>query len=257
MRCGVLVYLHVPKTGGSAVTRFLQHYGGTHGWWHTTINTQTPWPTIAERVRLHRRPKQIVIHHVDAPMALSNETVLARLDCSLRAQGCRLVRTTVLRDAASRATSAATYNRVPHVQYASWVAEHATNGMIAYLLHNRLRLRRHNHTLPMTTAELHRARSFLADFDAVGRAEDLRPFFSYLLAVLAPMPALPANAPARINETPEQHKYELSPEERAWVREHTALDAQLYGSLCADADGQCSAKQVSRRQKCPAVSVQQ
>ena len=73
--------------------------------------------------------------------------------------------------------SAAFYNHVPQAMYRSWVAEHSSNGMVSFLLHNRLRLRRRNHTLPMNDQSLQRAQAFLATFDAVGRTEDLSAFY--------------------------------------------------------------------------------
>lgn len=243
LRCGVVVYLHVPKTGGTAVTQFLhqQATGGRNSWWSTTVNEQNTWASIVARMQQQQRPRQIVIHHVDTHVALSNATLqrafIKPLECWLRGKGCRLVITTTLREAASRATSAAFYNRVPHERYSEWVAEHASNGMTSFLLYNRLRLRRQNRTLPMTKQSLGHAEAFLSGMHAVGRTEELTAYLAYMHHLLngnSSSSALSSQV-SRENATPERFKYGLTAEEQAWTRERTMLDQQLYESFCSDA----------------------
>lgn len=251
LRCGVLIYLHVPKTGGSAVTQFLHSRAtGGRGWEFATVTREAQWPAILAALRRRQhRPKQIVVHHVDASVSLSNETLernyLAPLDCWLRSQGCRLVRTATLREAAARATSAAFYNRVAHDQYSSWVREHASNGITSFLLHNRLRLRRHNRTVPMSQQSLHSAQTFLSGFDAVGRTEELSVFLTYLDGLLLANSSRSGDTANRIreNETPERYKFELSATEQMWTRQHSALDQQLYNSFCTSSS--------NRQRDCP------
>ena len=80
----------------------------------------------------------------------------------------------------------------------------------------------------------------LSAFDAVGRTEELGTFLAYLHALLADGSAAgasaaePANSTSdrRVNDTPERQKYDLTSEERALTYTRTALDAQLYESLC-------------------------
>ena len=261
LRCGVLVYFHIPKTGGSTVSQFLlRHSTGGRSWWQASVTPNSTWDAIATRLRRRARPKQIIIHHVDSPTAIINEallrTVVRPLDCWLRSQGCRLVLTTTLREAEARAASAAYYNRVPHAGYATWVAEHARDAMVTFVLHNRVRLRK----LPNRTAaqmgdlELQKALRLLSGFDAVGRTEEMHVFLGYLRALLGGV----ANAPAgqqglasadRINDTPQQHKYELTAEERTWTARHTALDAQLYHSLCTRGAVHCALRTLGAQKR--------
>ena len=163
--CGVFVFLHIPKTAGSTITQHLQQNarGYLHGGWnHTTISGSNRWVDVLRTiVHENRRPKLVVIHHVQATQALSapyiQGAILQPLRCHLLEKGCKLVQATVLRDASARAISAAYYNRVPKSEFVTWVGDHATNGMIAFLLANRMTLRRGD-TTPMT-ARTHLGRS--------------------------------------------------------------------------------------------------
>ena len=112
-----------------------------------------------------------------------------------------------------------------------WVQEHATNGMTTFLVHNRMRRRRHNRTVALADADFERALAALAEFDVVGRTEQLDEF---LRAVAARMRWTPPAATAAANPTPRAQRHDLSEEERAWVHNRTALDAELVSSLCEE-----------------------
>ena len=242
--CGVIAFLHIPKTGGSSVTRHLQQHSlGVQGWSHTTITTTHTWSKVLERIRRqHGRPKLVVIQHVEAPVAWADpilqRNVIGPLSCLLRAQGCRLIRTTVLRNASERATSAAFYNRIVSTQYSDWIGEHATDGIISFLLYNRMRHRIQNQTMRVTRVELRRAQLSLAEFDAIGRTEELDTFIDHLDALLGwrqlPLASTVAIASleAHVNLTPELVKYQLSLEQQAWTSVRTSLDAELAARLC-------------------------
>jgi len=247
MRCGILAFLHVPKSAGSTVTRHLQQITRgvpSNGWSELTISTEAnhTWPDVLQLAREQKHPRWIVIHHVDAapPGMLSEafrKNILVPLECTLRAKGCRLLRATVLRNAHERASSAAFYNKVPHCNYSSWVAEHATDGILSFVLHNRLRLRRHNETHRMTSEDLLQAQEALGEFDIVGRSEQLGTF---LQAIDMLLPARlttssgmqPLALAARENPTPSAQKYELTNEEQAFTMARTVLDQELVSTAC-------------------------
>jgi hypothetical protein len=255
LRCGVLAYLHIPKTGGSSVTQFLQrHTVGGRGWSLRTINAQYTWSHVLEQIQQQQsRPKMVVVHHVDAGTAISDPRLLADvlepLDCHLRKRGCRLVRATVLRDAVARATSAAFFNGVPHDLYAKWIAEHAADGTIAFLLANRMKVGGDHR---VTSGHLQIALRALARFEAVGRTEELGAFLAHISRLLGWPSALsdPDNVPSA-NPTPSTRRYELSHEEYEWTSNHTMLDAQLVASLCiAGGSGRAAGYASGASQQC-------
>ena len=114
-------------------------------WQHVTVSAETPWSAVLARAREQKLPRLVVVQHVESPKSLvASAADLRELQCALRAAGCTLLRATTLRDAAARAASAAFYNRAPRAKFGRWVQEHATNGMTTFLVHNRMRRRRHN-----------------------------------------------------------------------------------------------------------------
>jgi hypothetical protein len=238
MRCGVLAFLHVPKTGGSTVEKELRHLTASTGWSHATITANRTWAHLLQQMRAAQSaalPKMVVIHHVESRVAMLDpgfkRDILRPLACVLRAKGCQLLQATVLRNVSARAVSAAFYNRVPRERFADWVGEHATDGMISFLLHNRMRLRRFNRTVPMTSEDLRRAQAGIAEFDVVGRTEELKAFLTYVYSLLGAQPRTDASVDS-VNPTPAAHKYELSREQAAWTRERTMLDAEMVRTAC-------------------------
>ena len=255
LHCGVIVYLHIPKTGGSSVTQFLlQHATGGRGWWQASVTQDSTWGSIVSKVYERQRPKQVIIHHVDSPLAFARRdlvsAVIKPLDCWLRSQGCRLVLTTTLREASARAASAAFYNRVPHAQYSKWIDDHASNGMIGFLLHNRVRVVHNHSTVAMGALDLQHARYLLSDFDAIGRTEELGAFMTYLHTLIVGPPQELTNRSStthHTNDTPNSQKFELTNEERKWTQSRTMLDAELYSSLCGG--DRCSLAQLRAGQR--------
>ena len=102
----------------------------------------------------------------------------------------------------------------------------------------------------MGLSDLRRAQRVLSDFDAVGRVEELGTFLAYIHGLLGgdtSKAAAPGGSSSRerVNDTPEQQKYALTDAERAWTVENTALDAQLYNSLCGG-EQRCPLRQLAR-----------
>ena len=132
MHCGLLYYLHVPKTGGTTVKNHLRALG-PQGWqllhlqWppkgkNTTERqrwledpehwkTSEGWLELRRAVATERRPKLLMVAHHGAPgLTYMVEHELPKLACELKARGCGLAVTTVLRDPVERAMSAALFN---------------------------------------------------------------------------------------------------------------------------------------------------
>ena len=265
INCGLLVFVHFPKTGGTTVAQHLRNHNvsGGKAWSTVTITGGTTWEAVLARVRREApHPRLIAIHHVGAAVAFTDpvlqERVIRPLEHELRGSGCRLMRTTLLREPSSRAASAAFYHRVPHEQYSAWIAEHAADSTIAFLLYNRQRRLVGNATSPMTHEDLERAQRALALFDAVGRTEELSAFLAHVDALLgwSPSPKSPsASSPAGpvpyANPTPESQKYGLTSEERLWTARHTSLDAQLLDSLCVPTASPAKDVPALERQRSP------
>ena len=151
MGCGVFVYVHIPKTGGTTVAQHLKTHAAAHGWEYVVESAPTSkgedplldhranWSTIQSAVRRAARPRLLVFVHMSSTLAVGRSALLRQpappMSCALRAKGCRLVRATTLRDGLARAASAAHFRGVAHANYTSWIAAHGTNGMLRWLLY--------------------------------------------------------------------------------------------------------------------------
>ena len=197
----------------------------------------------------------------------------------LRAKGCKLVRSTTLRDPVARTASAAYYRGVAQVctlasahkpkgpsyklntcshwqaNYSSWVASRdGSNGMVRWLLHGnpptagreRFAAAAAAAGRPLTDeGQLRWVTEVLSHFDLVGRTEQLAGFIAAARAVLGwPLFAAPLAAK---NPTPPSNRYALSPAERRWTEQHTSLDASLVDHFCAARGAGCVERSSSAR----------
>ena len=121
LRCGVLWFVHIGKTGGSTVADSLKAASGPARWdfvnfWGKNAvphwNRSTGFRRI-NQVLAQPGPRLVVHHHhgVPGPLEPAIGTWLFRLRARLQAQGCALVVSTVLREPVSRAISHVTYDR--------------------------------------------------------------------------------------------------------------------------------------------------
>ena len=116
MKCGVLYYLHIAKTGGAEVVDHLQKEAAQTKWsfynynyWTEKGDVGRTWQSILNMTRDLRQPKAIVYHHHGAPgLRDTFERELKPLSCALAAKGCRLVLATTVREPTTRMV--ATYN---------------------------------------------------------------------------------------------------------------------------------------------------
>ena len=83
---------------------------------HDATNHRANWSEILGSVRNATRPRLLVFVHVSSTLAVGRSAMLRQavppISGVLRAKGCKLVRSTTLRDPVARTTSAAYYRGV-------------------------------------------------------------------------------------------------------------------------------------------------
>ena len=62
MRCGVLWFVHVPKTGGTTVTQWLKKYGYSNGWWPLYTLSKNQYRTYGSNHQEARLPMAHVVN---------------------------------------------------------------------------------------------------------------------------------------------------------------------------------------------------
>ena len=276
MRCGVLWFLHIGKTGGSTVADFLKEASqNTAGWrfvdfWGKAAkphwNQSTGWRRIQQDLGASAAPRLAVHHHHGVPGVLAPEldAWLAHVRLQLEARGCALVVATVLREPASRALSHAAYDRATppelcgHARDTSdtqWRSLLATWGCDQAHVGPCVAFGRGDDpgpSLPQRLALATRAlggggeggggsgraaeqggswpRRLADAFDLVGATHELARF----LALLRGLIGYGGATKAAVNPTADCDKYEPSPEQLWWVREHNQVDASLYSAWCSE-----------------------
>ena len=131
--CGLLYYLHVPKTGGMTVQHHLRALE-PQGWQFLSLQwpqkekntterqrwlddpehwkSSRGWRKLQYAIATEERPKLLMVAHHGAPgLAYMVEHELPKLACRLKARGCGVAVTTMLREPVERAVSAALFNR--------------------------------------------------------------------------------------------------------------------------------------------------
>lgn len=133
LHCGLLYYLHVPKTGGMTVQHHLRALE-PQGWQFLSLQwpqkekntterqrwlddpehwkSSRGWRKLRHAIATEERPKLLMVAHHGAPgLAYMVEHELPKLACRLKARGCGVAVTTMLREPVERAVSAALFNR--------------------------------------------------------------------------------------------------------------------------------------------------
>ena len=131
--CGLLYYLHVPKTGGMTVQHQLRALK-PQGWQFLSLQwpqkekntterqrwlddpehwkSSRGWRKLHHAIATEERPKLLMVAHHGAPgLAHMVEHELPKLACRLKARGCGVAVTTMLREPVARAVSAALFKR--------------------------------------------------------------------------------------------------------------------------------------------------
>ena len=115
------------------VAYHLKKHAAAHGWSHVVessadgaarhehdaINHRANWSEILGSIRNATRPRLLVFVHVSSTLAVGRSAMLCQavppISNVLRAKGCKLVRSTTLRDPVARTASAAYYRGVAQV----------------------------------------------------------------------------------------------------------------------------------------------
>lgn len=127
---------HCPEhvaAGGTTVAYHLKKHAAAHGWSHVVesssegaarhehdaSNHRANWSEILGSIRNATRPRLLVFVHVSSTLAVGRSAMLRQavppISGLLRAKGCKLVRSTTLRDPVARTASAAYYRGVAQV----------------------------------------------------------------------------------------------------------------------------------------------
>ena len=159
MSCGVMWYLHVPKTGGTTMMHHLHSHAEEYGWkyadmWKMRIpkqetnplysphhwktwNMTEEWKVVLDE-REQPKPKLIVHHHHNVPglgdSYMLNQ-VLSPMAQALTSKGCEFRFTTVLREPVSELKSLMLFRKVKSGDYITKVQENA-DAMSKYLIWN-------------------------------------------------------------------------------------------------------------------------
>lgn len=249
--CGVLWFYHLPKCAGTSFLEYLRHKqrsGEVREVVDLTALAGGKLDFAARSAAIDRFAKDpqgwlAVHHHHRGPSLPELRPHLARYKEQLRAGGCELVLTALLRDPVERTLSAMTYNLKSDWQLRQastagyWERVMANykgydNGEVRYLLNNLPEL---PEAVPLAfplgakdgERAVAQALAQLGDFDVLGTAERYDAF----VAAAARRAGWKAEAPrAAKNRTPGA-KRGLAPAARALVVEHTRFDRELMAKL--------------------------
>lgn len=167
MKCGVLWFLHIPKTGGDTTKEYLKRLTMSSPWsmmdlykWpictpalHSTNMSEwegsTDWRRKALTELNKPKPRLVIHQHHCSPGFADLLPELKKLNATLRAKGCRLHLSTILRDPIERIVSWINFykskmggrefpngfpvSKIDELRQNGWKA--AANKMIEYLLH--------------------------------------------------------------------------------------------------------------------------
>ena len=227
MHCGLLYYVHVPKTGGSTVFDRLQKV--KHGWGYNRLYWGDDGPAEekkwvadpnrwknssgwkwAQKMLAEKKPKLILEAHHGAPgLEYMVNNVLGDVACTLKAKGCQLRVVTVLRSPVERMASTLVFNEhgMPNKTRTDSLLEQGADEQTRYLLKGHVKQWTNPkwHTLPspktIDEEVVSRAQNALSYAYLVGNSRRLDDFMGQLYALLGV--DKPADEPESSNLTPD------------------------------------------------------
>ena len=81
MKCGVLVYGHVPKTGGTTVVEELKRVANESAWSYVNLGHYSASEALAKLRTPARSPHTILQVHVAAPWLVARTRAVVQLPC--------------------------------------------------------------------------------------------------------------------------------------------------------------------------------
>ena len=225
MSCGLLYYVHIPKTGGSTVFDRLQKVGWAYNrlyWGDDGPAEENKWVADPERwknssgwkwahkILAAKRPKIILEAHHGAPgLEYMVNNVLGDMACALKAKGCQLRVVTVLRSPVERMASTLVFNEhgMPNETKTLSLLERGADEQTRYLLkgHTKQWTNPKWRELPspksVDAEVVSRAQNVLSYAYLVGNSRRLDEFMGQVYTLLGV--DKPADAPNASNVTPD------------------------------------------------------
>ena len=269
LTCGVLWYLHIPKTGGTTLMRHFHANKGRNGWryanmWKNPIpeeergapgsshqwatwNVSKEWTHVVLDELSRPKPKLIVHTHHNMPGlgdAYMQDAVLRPMAQSLRSKGCEIRFVTVLREPVAEIVSLMLFRHVPQSEFIKDVEKNA-EATSKYIMYNFRTQWPQMYRFGLPTQDqgeqlLLAGQDILHNFSLVGRTEQLDAFVAKVNVMLG-WPASLTAAPVRTGRQDQESDaetrsswvpYEPNATQLARVREANIFDSLLYHSFC-------------------------